>query len=164
MTPGQMQMTAEAIYDTYSLKVADLAYFFNQVKNGTYGEFYENLSREKIMSWLQKYYDDRCEIAQFVSNKKHDGFSATKDKVHPDVIDKMFQDTGKDKIVHYHERNGIGSRNRAIFNADMLTIVKSLSRNKLEEYIDDLKKGKSGSCNVEQYNILKNELQNRRII
>lgn len=91
MTDAQMEFTATRIVDQYRLKVTDLTLFFRNVKEGKYGEYYENLSREKIMGWLSKYFDERCEYAQMLSQSNHEKFSLSKDKVHPKILQKFNQ-------------------------------------------------------------------------
>ncbi len=162
MTPGQIEMTAQAIFDTYSLKISDLAYFFNQVKNGAYGGFYENLGREKIMEWLAKYYDDRCEIAQTVSNKKHNGFSATKDKIDSKVIEKMFEGVGKEKIEHNHEKSTIGLRMRNTLQERMKLKISLSSKEQLLNWQDDVAKGVDGLCDFISYQQIEEELYHRK--
>lgn len=111
MTDGQMEDTAERIYDTYSLKVTDLTLFFRNVKDGVYGPFYENLSRDKIMQWLAMYFDERCEMAEMTNSRNHEKFSLVKDPINPEVAKKMFEGVGEEKVdsVQY-EKNTIGKR------------------------------------------------------
>lgn len=110
MNDPQIEFIAERIYETYPLKITDLTLFFRNVKEGVYGSFYENLSGEKIMEWLKEYFDLRCEYAQMQSQSNHQGFSATKDKLHPDVIKEMFKGVGEEKVIHEQKGDGLGSR------------------------------------------------------
>ncbi len=110
MSDGQMEFTAQRIFEMYSLKVTDLTLFFRSVKEGKYGPFYENLSQDKIMNWLAQYWDERCEYAELSQQQKHDNFSLSKDKVHHEVVKKMFEGVGDEKASYEHETNGTGSR------------------------------------------------------
>src|SRR5690606_7492077 len=102
---------AERIFDTYSLKVTDLTLFFRNVKDGVYGPFYENLSRDKIMQWLAMYFDERCEMAEMVNSRSHEKFSMTKDPISPEVAKKMFEGVGEEKIDNsQYEKNTVGKR------------------------------------------------------
>jgi hypothetical protein len=116
MTDAQMEFTATRIVDEYRLKVTDLTLFFRNVKEGKYGEYYENLSREKIMGWLGQYFDERCEYAQMLSQSNHDKFSLSKDKVHPDVLKKFAEIRTEieqaPKVEREVEKNGVGKRMR----------------------------------------------------
>jgi len=119
MTDAQMEMTAERIYDGYSLKISDLTLFFRNVKEGIYGQFYERISQEKILEWLRMYFDERCEVAQNTAQQNHEGFSMTKDKVNPKIVKKMFEGVGEEEVDHtQYEKNGIGKR----FKKEILNI------------------------------------------
>ena len=110
MTDYQMEYTAEVIFDSYSLTVADLTLFFKSIKQGRYGSFFENLSQEKILSWLSKYFDERCEMAQMISSSASGGISVNKDKINKDVIKEMFKNIGEEEVIHSHEKRGVGTR------------------------------------------------------
>lgn len=135
MTDAQMEFTAIRIYETYSLKVTDLTLFFRNIKEGVYGQFYENLSREKIMEWLADYYALRCEYGQMQAQCKHDDFSMTKDPVDPEVAKKMFEGVGNEKAEYHHEKNGIGSRTNNIITANLPKRIKSSTTEELKEYL-----------------------------
>lgn len=135
MSDAQMEFTATRIYETYSLKVTDLTLFFRNIKEGVYGQFYENLSQEKIMDWLRQYYDLRCEYGQMQSQSKEDGFSMTKDGINPEVAKKMFEGVGNEKAEHNHEKNGIGSRVKKVVTIDLPTKIKSYSTEELRDYL-----------------------------
>lgn len=110
-----MEFIAERIFETYPLKVTDLTLFFRNVKSGLYGQFYENLSPDKIMTWLAKYWDERCEAGAMEAQQSHDNFSMTKDPVHPEVAKKMFEGVG-DANITPPEGKGFGSRERAKYD------------------------------------------------
>ena len=131
MSDAQMEFTAERIYESYSLKITDLTLFFRNVKEGVYGSFYENLSQEKVMEWLRIYFDLRCEYGQMQSQSNHSGFSATKDKIPKEVIDKLFSGVGEQKVEHKHEKNGVGIRTKQLLD---LKILKAPTE-ELKEYL-----------------------------
>ena len=116
MTDSQMEFTATRIVDEYRLKVTDLTLFFRSVKEGKYGEYYENLSREKIMGWLGKYFDERCEYAQMMSQSNHEKFSMSKDKVHPNILANFKKLDAEIKLKPYKRDpdnpNTLGKRTR----------------------------------------------------
>lgn len=116
MTDSQMEFTATRIVDEYRLKVTDLTLFFRRVKEGKYGEYYENLSREKIMGWLGKYFDERCEYAQMMAQSNHEKFSMSKDKVHPKILENFKKLDAEIQIKPYKRDvdnpNTLGKRTR----------------------------------------------------
>jgi len=135
MSDNQMEFTATRIYETYSLKVTDLTLFFRNVKEGVYGQFYENLSQEKIMEWLSQYYDLRCEYGQMQSQSKHDNFSMTKDGISPEIAKKMFEGVGDEKVEFNHEKSGLGSRIKNVVTVDLPTKIKSYTTKELRDYL-----------------------------
>ncbi len=144
MSPAQMEFTAIRIIDQYRLKVTDLTLFFRNVKEGKYGEYYENLSREKILGWLAEYFDERCEYAQMLSQSNHENFSLTKDKIHPDVANKLVDIAEAIPEKEHTEKNGAGKRMRKKVMRDkdeqLLELKKRLeleSDEKLKKYLTD---------------------------
>tara|TARA_R110000782_G_scaffold20431_1_gene55189 strand:+ start:292 stop:924 length:633 start_codon:yes stop_codon:yes gene_type:complete len=135
MGDAQIEFTSERIYESYSLKVTDLTLFFRNIKEGVYGAFYENLSQEKIMSWLKEYFDLRCEYGQMSSQSKEDGYSLSKDKVNPEVIKKMFEGVGDVEVEFTHEKNGIGARKKQVITKDLITEIRSKTIKELREYL-----------------------------
>lgn len=67
MTIPQMRELAQVlIVYVYYLKVSELMLFFYRFKSGKYGEFYEVVDPQRIMSGLNAFLRDRLdEIAQF---------------------------------------------------------------------------------------------------
>ena len=116
MSEAQIEFTAERIYETYSLKITDLTLFFRNVKEGVYGPYYENLSQDKIMQWLSEYWDLRCEYAELENQGRKENFSLSKDKINPEVIEKMFEGVGEEEVVFDSEGTGIGSRMKQTFS------------------------------------------------
>ncbi len=136
MTDAQMEFTATRIYESYSLKVTDLTLFFRNIKEGVYGQFYENLSQEKIMEWLSQYFDLRCEYGQMQSQSMDDDFSLTKDAISPEVAKEMFKGVGEEKVEYNHEKNGgLGSRIKKVITIDLPTKIKEYTTDELKEYL-----------------------------
>lgn len=135
MTDAQIEFTAVRIYESYSLKVTDLTLFFRNIKEGVYGQFYENLSREKIMEWLAEYYKLRCEYGEMQAQCNHENFSMIKDPIPKELIEKMFEGVGEEKIEHHHEKNGIGKRINKIITTDLISKIKTESTEFLKEYL-----------------------------
>jgi len=142
MNDAQMEFTAERIYESYSLKITDLTLFFRNMKEGSYGPYYESLSQDKILQWLKQYYDLRCEYAEMFAQQKHDGFSLTKDKMNPEVIEKIFKGVGGQKPEYDHEKNGLGKRMSGVLNkkfgedkTEIFKKVKALKDSELKKYI-----------------------------
>ncbi len=142
MSDGQMDFTAERIFDTYSLKVTDLTLFFRNVKEGKYGPYYENLSQDKIMSWLAEYWEERCEYAEMSQQQRHDKFSLSKDKINPEVAAKMFEGVGEEPVDHTGDGNGIGGRTKAFLSKgrnagvlDKLQHIRTMTLKELRDYI-----------------------------
>ena len=65
--------------------------FFRNIKSGIYGQFYENLSTEKLLEWARDYWNDRASVGELIS-EEHKPFSVTKDKMHPKVFKELFKD------------------------------------------------------------------------
>lgn len=55
-----LEAIAEDVYEIgYFLRVEELAYFFKELRKGTYGSMYENLNSEKVCRALNKFLLDR---------------------------------------------------------------------------------------------------------
>ena len=60
LTPESTEAIAEDVYEmAYFLKVEEFAYFFRQLRKGTYGSMYENLNSEKVCTALTKFLNAR---------------------------------------------------------------------------------------------------------
>jgi len=110
MSPNSIAFVSETIYDDYSLRLADLTLFFKMVRKGDFGDFYENISEGKILSWFKKYYDDRCNYAQNERHKEGKEFSTAIDKMNPEVFKEAFRGVGDEEIKHEQKGDGVGSR------------------------------------------------------
>lgn len=135
MNDGQIMFCAQRIFETYSLTIADLTLFFRNIKEGVYGQYYENLSMEKIMEWLGIYFDQRCEMAQMQSGQNHKTFSMLKDKMNPEVVKKMFDGVGETKIDHSSKGGGLGSRTKGVVNICIDEKIDKMSTDELVFYL-----------------------------
>lgn len=56
----------------YMLNLADINFFFSEIKKGKYGVLYESISTDKIMEFLRQYLENRCNVAEENSILNHD--------------------------------------------------------------------------------------------
>jgi hypothetical protein len=64
MNDDQVHQTAMMIVEEYpSLNLSDINLVFKMAKLGKMGPFYDRLDGQVILSWFQKYYQERCSIA-----------------------------------------------------------------------------------------------------
>ena len=72
MTALQIKQTAELIMEVHSvLKVPEVAYVFKLAKQSYFGAIYEGIDGMKIMSWFDKYFQDRLDSAELFSERQH---------------------------------------------------------------------------------------------
>lgn len=167
MSDMQMEFTAERIYDLYPLKVTDLTLFFRNVKEGVYGPYYENISQDKIMQWLAQYWDSRCDYAEMGQQQKHDNFSLSKDKAHPDVVKKMFEGVGEEQPVYDHEKSGVGTRAKEVLSKSVNTnifakynAVRAMTDKALKDYLVNADV-RSDGFDKGYYEMVKKEIDSR---
>ena len=68
MSDAQANMTAGMIAREFiHITIADINLIFNNAKFGKYGEFYGRLDGQMILSWFDKYFNERCDVAAEVS-------------------------------------------------------------------------------------------------
>jgi len=73
MSPEQIEATSGYIMnDFYYLKIADIYFVFSEAKKSRYGEFYESLDGAKIISWFDKYVEQRVEFVFEKGMREHD--------------------------------------------------------------------------------------------
>jgi hypothetical protein len=64
MTDEQTQETAMMIVDEYyNLTIADINIIFKRAKLGQWGQIYDRLDGQIILSWFDKYFQERCRVA-----------------------------------------------------------------------------------------------------
>ena len=72
MSEEQMKLTSVLICEEfYMLKMSDLTLMFKRIISGQYGEFYERLSIDKVLTFFRKYREERFEIAIDQSSRDH---------------------------------------------------------------------------------------------
>jgi hypothetical protein len=77
MTEDQIELCAIEVIDTYgSLKMSDLTYLFRKIINGQFGEFYESLTVQKVLTFFRQYFNDRCDLAELESQRRHADFAS----------------------------------------------------------------------------------------
>ncbi len=77
MTEDQIELCAQEVVDTfYSLKVSDLTFLFKKIIAGHYGEFYESLTIPKVLSFFRDYFEQRCLLAEELSQRAHADFAS----------------------------------------------------------------------------------------
>jgi hypothetical protein len=154
MSESQIEFTSERIFESYSLKITDLTLFFRNVKEGVYGQYYESLSQEKIMSWLSIYYDLRCEYGEIISQNKH-SLNIKLHELPNDVLEKIFDGVGEEK-VEFEKGEGFGTRKKNMISAKIL----SSTTEELKDYI--LKHDKTSQFFDETiFNEVENEIDRR---
>ena len=72
MSDEQMKLAAVLICEEfYMLKMSDLSLLFKRIISGQYGEFYERLSIDKVLTFFRNYLEERFEIAIDQSSRDH---------------------------------------------------------------------------------------------
>lgn len=63
MSDEQIYMTSELILQEYPfLNLADINLIFKWAKMGKYGQFYDRIDGQLILSWFSSYFENRCSI------------------------------------------------------------------------------------------------------
>jgi hypothetical protein len=60
------------VEEFYMLKVSDLTLLFKRIISGQYGEFYERLSIDKILTFFRTYLEERYTLAGEASAREHE--------------------------------------------------------------------------------------------
>lgn len=77
MTEDQIEICAqEIVNEFYALKISDITLLFKRIMSGEYGEFYESLSVQKVLSYFRMYFDERCKYAESESVRKNLDFKS----------------------------------------------------------------------------------------
>ena len=72
MSEDQMKLASVLICEEfYMLKMSDLTLLFKRIISGQYGEFYERLSIDKVLTFFRNYLEERFEIAIDQSSRNH---------------------------------------------------------------------------------------------
>ena len=73
MSEDQITLCAKMIVEEYyMLKISDLTLIFKRIISGQYGEFYERLSIDKVMTFFRTYLDERFSQAADASLRNHE--------------------------------------------------------------------------------------------
>lgn len=157
MSDAQIEFTANEMLN-YSLKITDLTLFFKQIKSGKYGQYYENLGSDKILGWLEDYFNERCEVATTIKNTP-----VKLTDVHPDVSKAMFRGVGQEKLEHgtYGTKNGLGTRTKKALKIDLIKKIQETPTDELREYLIKNDK-KSKNFNQEIYELIETEIDKRK--
>lgn len=72
LTADEIELITDEVFTTYgnNLSFADINLIFRNAKLGRYGELYQQLSCPKIMSWFDKYVDEKLNTAEKLSQDK----------------------------------------------------------------------------------------------
>ena len=75
MSETQIRLcTTMILEEFYALKISDLTILFKRIIAGEYGEFYERLSIDKVLTFFRKYFIERCNLAEENNNRIHQEF------------------------------------------------------------------------------------------
>ena len=73
MSEEQINLCSSMVVEEfYMLKMSDLTLLFKRIISGQYGEFYERLSIDKILTFLRNYLDERFNLAEEDSAREHE--------------------------------------------------------------------------------------------
>ena len=72
MSEEQMKLASVLICEEfYMLKMSDLTLLFKRIISGQYGDFYERISINKVLTFFRNYLEERFEIAIDQSSRDH---------------------------------------------------------------------------------------------
>ena len=72
MSEEQMKLASVLICEEfYMLKMSDLTLLFKRIISGQYGDFYERISINKVLTFFRNYLEERFEIAIDQSSRNH---------------------------------------------------------------------------------------------
>ena len=72
MSDEQIKLAAVLICEEfYMLKMSDLSLLFKRIISGQYGDFYERISINKVLTFFRNYLEERFEIAIDQSSRDH---------------------------------------------------------------------------------------------
>ena len=73
MSEEQINLCSNMVVEEfYMLKVSDLTLLFKRIISGQYGEFYERLSIDKILTFFRTYLEERFTLAGEASIRNHE--------------------------------------------------------------------------------------------
>ena len=72
MSEDQINLCSSMIVEEfYMLKMSDLTLLFKKIISGQYGEFYERLSIDKVLTFFREYLEERLNLAADNSLRNH---------------------------------------------------------------------------------------------
>ena len=75
MSDAQIKLAASLICEEfYMLKMADITLIFKRAISGKYGEFYERLSIDKVLTFFRTYLEERFEVVLSDREREHREF------------------------------------------------------------------------------------------
>jgi hypothetical protein len=163
LNESQIEMVSDLIISDYgSLKITDITFIFKNAISGKYGEFYESLSIPKIMSWFSEHFEQRCEIAEMISNQQHNSYkTATIVKWDKKIVEELFKETSDQKTsndpVKFELPEYLESSEG--YKKSLTEMAKNLSVEKIKELIESFGKHRSKSHYID---VLENELNSRK--
>jgi hypothetical protein len=73
MSEDQINLCSSMVVEEfYMLKISDLTLLFKKIISGQYGEFYERLSIDKILTFFRTYLEERYTLAGEASAREHE--------------------------------------------------------------------------------------------
>lgn len=70
MNGYQVELCAQMVLEEFkTLKITDINLVSNMAIRGEFGMFYESISIPKVLEWFRTYFDQRCEVGAYESNK-----------------------------------------------------------------------------------------------
>lgn len=92
MTNTQNQETAMLIVENYpSLTIADINLIFKRAKLGHFGPMYDRLDGQLILSWIETYFNERCEAAANRSMREADQFKGSSRNESFEEISRLYE-------------------------------------------------------------------------
>lgn len=77
MTDDQIELCAITItQEFYMLKISDITLLFKRIISGAYGDFYESLGVQKVLTYFREYTKERLDIAEQMSISSHKDFAS----------------------------------------------------------------------------------------
>jgi len=72
MSEDQIELCSTMIVEEfYGLNFSDLTFLFKRILAGYYGKFYERLSIPQVLTFFREYFEERCNLAEQISQKEH---------------------------------------------------------------------------------------------
>lgn len=103
MNDRQIAQTADLVLDKFwMLKLEDLRVCFDRAKSGKYGQVYNRIDGQVIMTWMDTYLEERLEIAEANSEHLHHRHQSPQRE---QPTDAEFSKVYSDYITSKHPKN-----------------------------------------------------------